>query len=57
MYSTKEASEQLGLSQSHVRYLARERKIKAKWIGRDWVILELNYTRKNEPGQGRKKGE
>ena len=49
MYSTKEAGERLGLSQDHVRLLARKGLIKAKRLGHDWVILDLNYTRKRKP--------
>ena len=54
MYSTKEAAKLLGLSQSHVRLLARTGKIEAKWIGRDWVILNLDYQRKRRPKGGQK---
>ena len=46
MYSTKEAADRLGLSQDHVRLLARKGLIKAKRLGHDWLILELNYQRK-----------
>jgi excisionase family DNA binding protein len=53
MYSTKEAAERLGLSQDHVRYLARKRIIEAKKLGHDWVVLNLNYTRKRKV-KGRK---
>ena len=49
MYSTKEAAEKLGLSQDHVRLLARKGVIKAKRLGHDWVVLDLNYTRKRKP--------
>jgi excisionase family DNA binding protein len=49
MYSTKEASEKLALSQDHVKLLARKGLIKAQKIGRDWVILDLNYQRKRSP--------
>jgi excisionase family DNA binding protein len=48
MYSTKEAAEKLGLSQDHVRLLARKGIIKAKKLGHDWVVLDLNYTRKRK---------
>jgi len=54
MYSTKEAAEILGLSQSHMRLLARTGKIEAKCIGRDWVILNLDYQRKRRPKEKRK---
>ena len=55
MYSTKEAAEILGLSQSHIRLLARTRKIEAKWIGRDWVVLSLDYQRKRKPKEKEKR--
>ena len=48
MYSTKEAADRLRLSQEHVRLLARGGLIKARKIGRDWVVLDLNYTRKRK---------
>jgi excisionase family DNA binding protein len=54
IYSTKEAAERLGLSQAHVKLLARQGKIKAKKVGRDWIVLELDYERKRRPKQ--KKG-
>jgi excisionase family DNA binding protein len=54
MYSTKEAAKILGLSQSHVRLLARTGKIESKWIGRDWVILNLDYQRKRRPKEKNK---
>lgn len=49
MYSTKEAAEKLGLSQDHVKLLARKGIIKAKKLGHDWVILSLGYKRKRKP--------
>ena len=53
IYSTKEAAEKLGLSPDHVKLLARKGLIKAKKLGHDWVILDLNYTRKRKPKGGR----
>ncbi|MFC2047368.1 helix-turn-helix domain-containing protein [Chloroflexota bacterium] len=53
MYSTKEAGERLGLSQDHIRLLARKGMIEAIKVGRDWVVLDLNYTKKRKPkGEG-----
>lgn len=46
MYSTREAAEKLRLSQDHIKLLARQGKIEAKKIGRDWVVLSLDYKRK-----------
>ena len=54
MYSTREAADRLGLSQDHVRLLARKGIIRAKKLARDWVVLDLNYTRKRKP-KGEKK--
>jgi excisionase family DNA binding protein len=54
MYSTKEAGEKLGLSQDHVRLLARKGMIKAKKLGHDWVVLSLDYRRKRKPKGGKK---
>jgi len=54
MYSTREAAEILGLSQDHVKLLARKGFINAKKIGRDWIILDLNYTRKRKAKEKRK---
>ncbi len=52
MYSTKEAAHRLGLSQDHVRLLARKGVIKAKKLGHDWVVLDLSYARKRKPKGG-----
>ena len=49
MYGTKEAAERLGFSQAHVKLLARKGVIKAKKLGRDWVVLSLDYKRKRKP--------
>lgn len=49
MYSTSEAAEKLGLSQDHVRLLARTGVIEAKKLGHDWVILSLDYNRQRRP--------
>jgi len=54
MYSTKEAAEKLGLSQDHVRLLARKGIIPAKRLGHDWAILDLDYQRKRKPKGGKK---
>ena len=51
-YSTKEAAERLGLSQDHVKLLARKGVIKAEKLGRDWVVLDLSYQRKRRPKGG-----
>ncbi|MFC2065980.1 helix-turn-helix domain-containing protein [Chloroflexota bacterium] len=53
MYSTKEAAALLGLSQDHVRLLARKGTILAKRLGHDWVVLSLDYQRKRKPKEVR----
>jgi excisionase family DNA binding protein len=49
MYSTKDAAARLGLSQDHIRYLVRKGDIEGKKLGRDWVVLSLDYKRKRKP--------
>jgi hypothetical protein len=54
MYSTNEAAKILGLSQAHVKLLARRGVIQARKVARDWIILDLNYTRKRKLKEKRK---
>ena len=54
MYSVKEASTKLGISERRIRKLLEEGRIKGKKLGRDWVVLDLNYTRKRKPKGGKK---
>ena len=49
MYSVKEASKKLGLDTSQVRRLLAKGEIKGVKLARDWVVLDLNYTRKRNP--------
>jgi len=49
VYSVEEAAEKLGLDTSHVRRLLRKGEIKGKRLGRDWVVLRLDYKRKRRP--------
>jgi excisionase family DNA binding protein len=55
MYSTSETAKRLGLSQAHVRLLAKKGEIKAKRVGRDWVVLSLDYKRKRKPKGGKRR--
>lgn len=55
MYSVKEAASKMGLSEQHLRYLLAKGEIKGKKLGRDWVVLSLDYKRKRKPKT--KKGE
>ena len=54
MYSVKEAAREMGLSESHLRLLLRTGEAKGKKLGRDWVVLDLNYTRKRKPKRSAK---
>ena len=49
MYSVKEAAIKLGISDRRVRKLLEEKRIKGKKLARDWIVLDLNYTRKRKP--------
>ena len=49
LYSTKEAAQIFGLSQDHVKRLARDGTIKAQKLGHDWVVLSLDYKRRRKP--------
>ena len=40
LLSTKQAAEKLNVSPIRVRQLIREKKLKAKLVGRDYVIVE-----------------
>jgi len=55
MYSVKEAAQKLGLDPSQIRRLLAKGEIQGKKLGRDWVVLELNYQRKRRPKGTRKK--
>jgi len=46
MYSTKDAAKKMGISEGHLRLLLETGKVEGKKLGRDWVVLDLNYKRK-----------
>jgi hypothetical protein len=52
MHSVRETSIKLGLSEQHVRYLLANGQIRGKKLGRDWVVLNMNYKRKRKPKGG-----
>ncbi len=54
MYSVKEVADRLGISDRRVRKLLEEGRIKGRKLGRDWVVLDLNYTRKRKPKGGKR---
>ena len=49
MIGTREAADRLGLSQAHVRRLLEGGVIEGKRLGRDWIVLNLNYKRRRKP--------
>jgi excisionase family DNA binding protein len=49
IYSVNEAAQKLGLDSSQVRRLLRKGEIESKRLGRDWVVLSLDYKRKRKP--------
>ncbi len=52
MYSVKEASAELGISERRIRQLLAQGRIEGKRLGRDWVVLSLDYKRKRKPKRG-----
>ena len=54
IYSTKEASVRLKLSEAHIRRLLESGQIDGKKLGRDWVVFRLEYKRKRKPKGYRK---
>jgi excisionase family DNA binding protein len=57
IYSVKEASERLGISESHCRRLLEKGQIVGIKLGHDWVVRNLKYKRKRKPRQGRQNNE
>jgi hypothetical protein len=49
MYSSKEASQLMGISHSHLRRLLETGQVMGKKLGHDWVVLSLDYKRKRKP--------
>jgi excisionase family DNA binding protein len=49
IYSVKEAAQKLGLDTSQIRRLLAKGEIEGKKLGRDWVVLSLDYKRKRRP--------
>jgi len=54
MYSVKEAALKMGISERHLRLLLEKGEIEGKKLGRDWVVLSLDYKRKRKPKGYRK---
>jgi excisionase family DNA binding protein len=49
IFSVDEAAKLLGMESSYIRRLLAKGEIKGKKLGRDWVVLSLNYQRKRQP--------
>jgi len=54
VYSVNEAAQRLGLDPSQIRRLLAKGEIEGKKLGRDWVVLSLDYKRKRKPKGGKK---
>ena len=50
----REAGKKMGRSERHLRLLLERGGIKGKKLGHDWVVLDLNYTRKRKVKGGKK---
>ncbi|MFC1914255.1 helix-turn-helix domain-containing protein [Chloroflexota bacterium] len=50
----KEIANKLGLSERRVRKLLEEGRLEARKLGRDWVVLSLDYQRKRKPKEEKK---
>lgn len=49
LYSVQEAAVKMGLSEQYLRALLANGGVKGRKLGRDWVILSLDYHRKRRP--------
>ena len=49
LYSVQEAAVKMGLSEQYLRALLANGEVKGRKLGRDWVILSLDYHRKRRP--------
>ena len=49
IYSVKDAAQRMRISDSHLRRLLEEGKVRGKKLGHDWVVLGLRYRRKRRP--------
>ena len=54
MFSVREAATKIGISERQIRFLLEKGEVKGKKIGRDWVVLSLDYQRKRKPKEKRK---
>lgn len=54
MYTVREAAAKIGISERHLRLLLSTGKIEGRKLGRDWIVLNLNYKRKRRIKGGTK---
>ena len=52
MWSVKEAAKKMGISERHLRLLLTNKEVKGKKLGRDWVVLSLDYKRIRKSKKG-----
>ena len=48
LLGTKEAAKRMGISPDHLRRLLESGEVKGKKVGRDWIVLKLDYQRKRK---------
>jgi hypothetical protein len=46
VYAVREAAKAMGITDRHLRLLLQSGQVKGKKLGRDWVVLSLEYDRK-----------
>ena len=49
IWSTREAAQEMGISEQHLRRLLRDGLVKGKKLGDTWAVLELKYERRRRP--------
>ena len=49
MYSVKEAAAKMNISERHLRLLLQSDLVEGKRLGRDWIVLSLDYKRRRKP--------
>ncbi len=52
MWSVKEASLEMGISERHLRLLLSQGIVAGQKLGHDWIVLSLRYKRKRKPKGG-----
>ena len=52
MYTVQEAAPKMGISERHLRLLLSKGEVEGKRLGRDWLVLSLDYKRKRKPKGG-----